>query len=491
MLLDDIFAALDADARAEAGAAFTGLAADYLERTNDADARRAVPLPPLAVAALFDEPLPRRGRPLAEVLQRLSCDVVPNANWLTHPRYMGHQVSAPLPAAVWCEALVAALNNSMAVEEMAPAATAIERRVVRWMADLAGLGSEAGGTFTSGGTEATFSALLAARAAVAPDAWTEGLAGRDLVVVAGERCHYAVTRAAGELGLGTRNVVLVPAKHHEMDVAALRATLDALAAERRTVMAVVATAGSTPTGSFDDLDAIGRLCGERGLWLHVDGAHGASALLSARHRGLLRGIERAQSIAWDPHKMMLLPVSAGVLLVRDERTLDRAFAQQAPYLFHRSAGSTGLDQGVRSFLCSRRADAVKVWVALQRYGAEGLGAVYDHLCDVARAMYAEIVRRPDFEAVHEPASNILCFRWVGSPRLPEAELDARNAELRERFNRTGLGWITATVLDGRRVLRVTVMNARTQVRDVVAVLDGLVATAAKLTPEGGLREKAR
>ncbi len=152
-------------------------------------------------------------------------------------------------------------------------------------------------------------------------------------------------------------------------------------------MAVVATAGSTATGSFDDLESIGKLCEERGLWLHVDGAHGASALFSATHRGRLRGLERARSIAWDPHKMMLMPLSAGMVLVRDERDLDAAFAQRAPYLFHAREASRAWDQGPRSFQCSRRMDVLKVWVALQRYGAEGLGAIYDHLCATARALH--------------------------------------------------------------------------------------------------------
>jgi L-2,4-diaminobutyrate decarboxylase len=481
MPTDHILAAVEADALPSSGAELTALAAEYLARTRDSGARRAVPLPADELAALFDEPLPRNGRPLGEVVQRLAREVVPNANWLSHPRYMGHQVSPPLPAAIWCEALISALNNSLAVEEMSPAATAIERRVVRWMADLAGLGPEAGGTLTSGGTEATFSALLAARAAVAPDAWTDGLRTRDLVLVTGEHCHYAVTRAAGQLGIGTRNVVLAPACERRMDPDALARTLDTLDGEGRTVMGVVATAGSTPTGDFDDLDAIGRLCDARGLWLHVDAAHGASALLSDRRRGLLTGIERAQSIAWDPHKMMLLPLPAGVLLVRDERSLDRAFAQKAPYLFHGAGESVSPDQGVRSFQCSRRADGIKLWAALQRYGAVGLGALYDHLCDVTGAMYAELLTRPEFETVHEPQCNILCFRWVGTPPLADGELDARNAEIRQQFNRSGGGWITTTVLGGRRVLRVTVMNPRTTVADAVGVLDELAEIARQLT----------
>jgi L-2,4-diaminobutyrate decarboxylase len=260
-----------------------------------------------------------------------------------------------------------------------------------------------------------------------------------------------------------------------MDTGALTATLDRLAAEGRRVMAVVATAGSTATGSFDDLETIGALCDERGIWLHVDGAHGASALLSERHRHRVRGLERARSIAWDPHKMMLLPLSAGVVLVREERDLESAFSQRAPYLFHGGDGERVWDQGVRSFLCSRRADVLKLWVAFQRYGAEGLGALYDRLCEVAATMHDIVAAHPSFVALHRPECNILCFRWVGDGTLDDDALDTYNRELRERYNRSGAGWITATNLGGRRVLRVTIMNPRTSERDVAEIVAGLAA----------------
>jgi L-2,4-diaminobutyrate decarboxylase len=282
------------------------------------------------------------------------------------------------------------------------------------------------------------------------------------------------------MGIGMRNAVMVPSRDWRMDVAALASTLDALRAEGRGVMAVVATAGSTATGSFDDLDAIGALCEERGLWLHVDGAHGASALLSARHRHRVRGLARARSIAWDPHKMMLLPLSAGVVLVRNERDLEGAFAQRAPYLFHGSAGERVWDQGVRSFLCSRRADVLKLWVSMQRYGARGLGALYDRLCDVTQVMHDRLAAHPSFEVLHVPECNILCFRWIGDGTMDDDALDAFNRELRERYNRSGAGWITATLLGGRRVLRVTIMNPRTGEREVGEIVAGLAAEARRM-----------
>lgn len=472
-----VLAALEQDAGADVAALFTALAAEYLARTRTGEGAVSTARTPDEIAARFDEPLPRAGRAIEDVVARVRDEVIPDCNRLSHPRYAGHQVSAPLPAAIWSESVIGALNQSVAVWEMSPVATVLEDRVLRWMCELAGLGPRAGGTFTSGGTEATFAALLAARSAAIPGVWTDGVGTEPPVIVCGEHAHYAVTRAAGEMGLGMRSVALIPSRDWRMDVDALRGTLDQLAGNGRRVMAVVATAGSTATGSFDDLEAIATICDERGLWLHVDGAHGATALLSPRDRGRVRGIERARSIAWDPHKMMLMPLSAGVVLVRDERDLEGAFAQRAPYLFHGPAGERIWDQGTRSFQCSRRSDVLKVWIALQRYGADGIGALYDHLCDRARVLHARLDARDDFVTLHAPECNILCFRYVGSGALDaqrdDERLDALNRELRERYNRSGAGWITTTLLGGRRVLRVTVMNPRTTDADLAAIVDGV------------------
>ena len=477
-----IIAELEQDAGAESGAAFAGLIAGYLESTRRGDGPVSSSAEPETLAARFDEPVPLDGRPLGDVLARIERDILPDVNRLSHPMYMGHQVSAPLAASIWTEALKAAVNNSVAVREMSPVGTLVERQVIRWMCDLAKLGAGSGGTFTSGGTEATFTALLAARARALPDAWEEGVGASPPVVLAGEHAHYAVTRAVAQLGLGRRQALAVPSRDYRMDTAALAARLDACARDGLSVMAVVATAGSTATGSFDDLETIGRLCEQRDIWLHVDGAHGASALVSETHRHRVHGINRARSIAWDPHKLLLMPLGTGMLLVRDEAELERAFAQRAPYLFHAPGGYTR-DQGVRSFLCSRPVDVLKLWVALQRYGLRGLAALHDHLCAVAHGLWQEIGERPDFMAMHEPESNILCFRYV-APGVGEPELDELNRRLREAYNRSGAGWITTTVLGGRRVLRVTIMNPRTTSSHASALLDGLAEAARGLLAAG-------
>lgn len=479
--LDALLDALDADATLEAAGPFLRMAAACFADTRAGDGPVSTALGRREIAARFDEPLPMGMRSLDDVAARLDRDVLRDANHLLHPMYLGHQVSAPLAAAVWSEVVISALNNSMAVWEMSPTATVLEERVIGWMTQLVGWGAPAAGTMTSGGTEATFTALLAARAAWKPDAWEHGWGdGPAPVVLCGAHAHYAVQRAVGAMGLGTANCLKVPSDGYRMSPTALGMMLDELAAAGRPILAVVATVGQTATGAFDDLEAIGGLCAARGLWLHVDGAHGATALLSPAHRHRVRGIHLARSVAWDPHKMMLLPLSAGMVLVRDGRDLSAAFAQQAPYLFH-AGESAAPDLGTRSFQCSRRADVVKLWVALQRLGADGIGALYDHLCGLARTLHAMLAADPvRFEVLHAPESNILCFRVRGS--------DEANLRVREAFNRSGRGWITTTVLDGRRVLRVTVMNPRTGEAELRALVDGLAGLAASMgttASEGG------
>jgi L-2,4-diaminobutyrate decarboxylase len=260
--------------------------------------------------------------------------------------------------------------------------------------------------------------------------------------------------------------------------------LTALRANGTRVMAVVATAGCTATGSFDDLEAVADLCdafaNDHGpLWLHVDAAHGGAAMLSPTHRHRVRGLVRARSMAWDPHKTLLLPLSAGMVLVRHQDDLTRAFAQEAPYLFSAGSAAQMWDMGPRSFQCSRRADVLKLWVAIERYGSDNLARLYDRLCRMAQTLHGLLSARSDFTPLHEPMSNILCFAWT-PPGVAAADLDTLTTALRERYNRSGRGWITATTLDGRRVLRITVMNARTDETHLAKLVDGLVAEAAQI-----------
>jgi L-2,4-diaminobutyrate decarboxylase len=283
-------------------------------------------------------------------------------------------------------------------------------------------------------------------------------------LVHGEHAHYAVQRAAGVMGLGTDNCVAVGSTpEFKMDPVQLGAVLERLHKEGREVLAVVGTAGCTAVGAFDDLEAIADLCDRYGIWMHVDGAHGASALLSEKHRWRVAGINRARSVAWDPHKMMLMPLSAGMVLVRDGKDLERAFAQSAPYLFHGAESEVELsaDLGKRSFQCSRRADVLKVWVGLQRFGAQGLGAYYDMLCHAAMHAYGLLSSGDGKGPLHQPEANILVWN-------AESSEDAASEAIRSGLHELS-PWVSSTRLSGRKCLRITMMNPRTSENDLLAL----------------------
>jgi L-2,4-diaminobutyrate decarboxylase len=423
---------------------------------------------PAELAARFAEPLPRVGTPAAEVWDRVFREVVADAIHFHHPLYAGHQVAPPLPHAVLADALASLLNNSLAVWEMSPTGTPMEGQVVRWLVSLLGFPDDADGTFVSGGSAANLTALLAAREAKFPGAWRRGVAATPgaerAAVFVGANAHYSVERAVAIAGFGADAVIPVAERDHRMDPLALHEALGAAKRAGRVPVAVVATAGSTATGLIDDLSRIADVAEDQSVWLHVDGAHGASFLCSPKLAPRLAGISRADSVAWDMHKMMWMPLSAGAILMRDRGRLAAAFQQSAPYLFHPAPGeSCSRDLGERTLQCSRRFDALKVWISLQVHGADHFAALQESSVAATRHLHRLIEAAPDFEAGHEPESNILCFRYrpPTAPGLAPEELDDLQLRLRSAYNASGDGWITAAVLAGRRYLRVTLMNTLT------------------------------
>jgi L-2,4-diaminobutyrate decarboxylase len=460
----------NAEALREHGHRLIDQMADYLATVDERPV--STPHAPGELARTFAEPLPRTGRPADEVWDDVWERVVGDAIHIAHPMYMGHQVAPPLPHAVLADTMVSLLNQSLAVWEMSPTGTVVEAQVMRWLVDAAGFPATAEGTLVSGGSVANLTGLLAAREARFPGSWTDGVARTDdaarAVLLVSGHSHYSVERTAGLMGLGSEAVVSVPDRGGKMDAAALDDALGALKREGRIPFAVSATAGSTATGLFDPLDEVASVCARHGVWMHVDGAHGASFLLSEPLRHLVRGIERADSIAWDPHKMMWMPMSTGAVLVRDGRHLNAAFRQKAPYLFHARPGEErSWDAGRMTLQCSRRFDALKLWVSLRHYGADHFAELLEATVRNTHSLHAKLAAAPDFEPVHAPESNILCFR-----HLPERGDDFQ-AELRRRYNESGAGWITTTVLDGRRVLRVTLMNPQSTGEHLDRLLDGL------------------
>src|SRR6516165_4055989 len=384
---------------------------------------------------------------------------------LAHPRYLAQQVAAPIPMAALIESVVAAMNQSLAVWEMSPIATVIDRQVMARFKRLFGYPREAEGTLLPGGAFGNLTALLAAREALKPRG--RRTAAARIAVIVGAQAHYSVARAAAILGIGSDAVFRVPVDHeYRTDVARVP---EAFARARRggfQRFVLVGSAGSTPTGSFDEIDALRRAATREGAWFHVDAAHGAALAFSRRLRGRVTGIGSADSMTFDPHKMMFMPLSAAGVLVRDGSLLQRPLAEQAPYLFA-AERRPWPDIGQLTLACSQRFDALKIWLVWQIHGARVWDALVTRTCAVCAAAFRYCAESRILEPLHEPHSNILCFR-LRNQRGKDA--NRVHWKVKKQLNESGYGYISPTILDGRRVLRLVVMNPRTQAGDVEDVL---------------------
>ncbi len=383
---------------------------------------------------------------------------------LSHPRFAAQQVAAPIPGAALVESVVAALNQSLAVWEMSPIATAIDRDLIERFKKLFGYPRSADGSLVPGGAFANLTALLAARDTLAPDASRRG--GARIAIIVGAQAHYSIARAAAILGIGRDSVFRVPLNaEFSTDVSAVdNAFVRARKAGFRKFV-LVGSSGSTPTGSFDDLTALQKIAARRGAWFHVDAAHGAGLLFSRRMRKLMTGIASADSVTFDPHKMMFMPLAAGGVMLRDGRNLLAPLQEQAPYLF--GSKRHWPDIGQVTIACSQRFDALKPWIVWQAYGPTIWDALGTHVCEVAKAAFEYCSQSRILAPVHEPHSNIFCFELRG---LKRADADRRHWAIKEELNESGFAYISSTVLDGRRVLRLVVMNPRTTADDIFDIL---------------------
>ena len=402
---------------------------------------------------------------------------------LHHPGFLAHQVAPPEPLGALGSLVDGFTNNAMAIYEMGPAAAAIEFAVVNWMLGKVGwvppplppthpeAGVHAAGVLVNGGSLANLTALLAARGRADPDAWRAG-PRRDLVVLAPKGAHYSIARAAGILGLGEEALVAAPTDGDGRLVPdRLPSTLRDLRQAGRRVMAVVANACSTAVGLYDPLRKVGRFCRENGLWLHVDGAHGASALLSERLRARLDGVELADSLVWDAHKMLRAPTLCAAVLVRDGCDLDRAFHQEASYLLH-AKDEPGFDFMTRTVECTKAGLGLRVLLSLAREGERGAARYVERQTDLATLVAARLRLEPGWEVAVEPESNIVCFRLEGS--------DARVLEIRRRLLAAGRHYLSSTEFRGRRWLRLALMSPATTVDEIASLVAEIRSIAAEV-----------
>ena len=399
---------------------------------------------------------------------------------LHHPHYVGHQVPASVPLAGFFDAITTLTNQVMAIYEMGPWATAAERAVVNQLGEAMGFAS---GTFsglvTSGGSLANLTALLTARNVALGDSWTQGVSTSSPppVLVTHAEAHYCVTRSAGILGLGTDQIVRVPIdSQRRMDVAQLDTILADLRDRNVPIVAVCAAACATPIGAFDPLPEIAEVCRRFDVWLHVDAAHGGAACLSDSHRHLVEGLELADSVVCDAHKMLFMPALCAFVFYRNYQHRYAAFDQVAPYLFDPSApGMAEYDNGITNVECTKRAAAMGLWGVWSTYGRRLFEALVDATFGLSQRFYEMLCQQSDFEAFCQPTCNIVVFRHVPEEiaNRTDNEIDEYQLRLRRSVIESGEFYLVQTRIDGRSYLRTTIINPLTTEEHLASLLECL------------------
>ena len=427
------------------------------------------PLPPDRAQAGLPIDVPRSGLGEAEALRRLEQLVLatpPSAG----PRFMNQLLGGREPLAAAADAMAAVLNNSMYTYKAAGPQVLVERRLIERMLELSGMpGGD--GLFTPGGSMSNLAAMLIARNEMVPGAREHGFDGRGRTVYASAESHYSLSKSCAMIGVGRSNLRRVRADAQgRMDPAALREAIAADLDAGLEPMMIVATSGTTVIGAFDPLEPIADVRDEFGLWLHVDGAFGGSALLHPERRALLDGLDRADSFTWDAHKTMGVPLTCSVALTRRPGLAQDHFDEQAEYLFQDNLehADPRLNPGTGSLQCGRRNDALKLWALWQALGDDGFAARLDRQLAAARAAAERIRSDPRATLAIDPPFVNVCF-----------EIDGRCSEsICSTLSDSGTLKVGYGTVNGRRVIRMVFVNPEIDERAVHRVLDDVFAAAA-------------
>jgi L-2,4-diaminobutyrate decarboxylase len=400
-------------------------------------------------------------------------EIIAGSTKLHHPRFMGHQVGVVAPVSAMASMLTALLNNGTAVYEMGMSSNALERICSEILARRIGFDTKAGGILTSGGTLANLTALLAARARYT-NAWGDGNINQYGVMVS-EEAHYCIDRAARIMGWGSEGIIKIPVDHHFkmktelLDQYYLEATSRGIK-----IIAIVGSACSTSTGAYDDLSTIASFAEQKDLWFHVDGAHGGCVVFSDKYKHLVNGVNRADSVVIDWHKMLMTPALVTALIFKDGSDAHKTFHQKADYIFS-SQMDDWYNSGKRTFECTKLMMSIKVYSILKTYGEEICTEYVETVHQNAETLAKMVVDRPNFELGVQPESNIVCFRY-DSTRM-EKDL---NPMIRQRLIDDGKFYIVQTLLKDKFFLRVSLMNPLTEKQDLNYLLDEVERLANEL-----------
>ncbi len=425
-------------------------------------------------AKAFDEPLPVTGVPIEQLLAIVRERILPRPFGNSHARFFAFINATADPVGIVADYLAATMNSNCWGGDHA--AIHVEKQVLRWLSAILGLPEASEGILTSGGSMANFTALATARRAMAPGVREDGFAGTEpLVVYVSDEVHNCVDKAVDLLGIGWKQLRKIPTdERYQIRVDLLK---QAIAEDRRAgrkPAIVVGNAGTVNTGAIDPLDELADLCAAEGLWFHADGAYGAMATISPRLKPLFKGLERADSVAADPHKWLYVPYEAGATLVREPGRMAEAFQRPAPYLVHDPdspvRGPVSFNE--RGPELSRGFKALKVWMGLKHHGVRGYAAAVDHDVAMAHALADAVRAHGDLELMAPPVLSIVGFRYRPSGRgLGETELDLLNRQIVNRLVGSGAFFLAPTLLKGRTAMRVAIVNFRTREEDIRALVD--------------------
>ena len=459
-----------------------------MEFVSTLDTRRVAPEPtPAELERLFDEPMPETGIDLDQILSRFRTQVAPNAMGVPSPRYFGQFNPTPLPIGVWADTLSSMLNQNAGAWRNGPTSATIEARVLRWLCDLLGYGADSFGTLASGGSEANLIAMKCARDNAHHEIKTAGIrsAGHDLVVYASEQCHYSIEKSADILGLGRESVRKIPTDSgFHINLEALREEIKKDRAAGNIPCCVVGVAGATSTGVLDSLEELASIARDNNCWYHVDAAYGGALAFSDKHKAKLRGIELADSITIDPHKWMFVPFACGGTLVRGgKRILRDAFDITVEYLAEdRGGADVEFDFFRYGQMGTRRFNSLKLWMALNFMGRKGYAQTVEKQIDLTNYLAERIDQLEDFERVSPVETAVCCFRFVpkSAAGIKDRDLDVLQGRLQQVIEKSGEAWLTTTVLNSRRVMRVNINSFLTEQRHIDDLVELLVRSSSQL-----------
>lgn len=453
------------------GRAVTSIIAEFVASL---DTRRvASEATPADLEILFAEPLPETGISADDILAKFRNDVAPHAMGVPSPRYFGQFNPAPLPIGVWADALASALNQNAGAWRNGPTSAMIEARVMRWLCELVGYGEKSFGTLASGGSEANLIALKCARDHGNKNIIHDGVrcAPADLVVYASEQCHYSLEKSADILGLGRNNLRKIPTnKYFHIQTSALREAISRDRGAGLLPCCIVGVAGTTSTGVVDPLEEMAQIAAENNCWFHVDAAYGGVLAFSEKHKGKLRGIEKADSITFDPHKWMFVPFACGAVLVREGGGVLREAFDISPEYLSEDRGGSDVEYDFFRYgqMGTRRFNSLKLWMAWKFMGRLGYANVLERQIDLTEYFAKQIDQLDDFERLGEVETAVCCFKFLPAVTKLQAgtEQDRLQQQLQQRIERNGEAWLTTTVLHGRRALRVNVNSFLTEQRHI-------------------------